>query len=164
MIISMIAAVSQNYIIGANGKLPWRMPNDMQFFVATTRGHTVIMGRKTFEEIGKPLSDRKNIIVSSQATLNIDGAFVVHSLEEALEMARAQGETEAFIIGGERLFLEGLDVADKMYITWIHAFIPGDTYFPRFNHDIWQESARKDYPADAENPYPYSFTTRKPVV
>jgi dihydrofolate reductase len=163
MTISMIAAVAHNYVIGAGGELPWKMPADARFFAATTYGRTVIMGRISFEDIGKPLSDRVNIIVTHNTAYHIDGAFVAQSLDEALELARQQGETEAFIIGGEQLFTEGLGKADKMYITWIYADFEGDTHFPRFKFEEWREVQRTDYPADAENPHPYSFTTRESI-
>lgn len=159
MTISMIAAVARNYTIGAGNRLPWEMPADMRFFMETTRGHHVIMGRKSFEDIGKPLQDRTNIVVTRQAVYQASGAFVAHSLDDALALARENGETEAFIIGGERLFTEGLQKADKIYLTWIHADFEGDTHFPRFDLKEWREVERTDCAPDAENPYPYSFTT-----
>ncbi|MBD1210252.1 MAG: dihydrofolate reductase [Ignavibacteria bacterium] len=159
MIISMIAAVARNYTIGAGNSLPWEMPTDMHFFMKTTRGHHVIMGRKSFEDIGKPLQGRTNIVVTRQASYQANGVCIAHSLDEALALARQNGETEVFIIGGENLFTEGLQKADKIYLTWIHADFEGDTHFPRFDPKQWHEIERTDCASDAENPYPYSFTT-----
>jgi dihydrofolate reductase len=159
MIISMIAAVARNYTIGSGNTLPWEMPADMRFFMTTTRGHHVIMGRKSFEDIGKPLAERTNIIVTRQIAYSVPNAFVVHSLEEALNLAQRNGETEVFIIGGEHIFTEGLQRADRIYLTWIHADVEGDTHFPRFDLHEWREVQRTDHAPDAENPHPYSFTT-----
>lgn len=159
MKISMIAAVARNYTIGAGDKLPWEMPADMRFFMETTRGHHVIMGRKSFEDIGKPLQGRTNIVVTRQASYQANGVFIAHSLDEAIALARQNNEAEAFIIGGERLFTEGLQKANKIYLTWIHADFEGDTHFPRFDPKQWREIERTDCASDTKNPYPYSFTT-----
>lgn len=158
MLISMIAAVARNYVIGNGNELPWEMPADMRYFMATTRGHHVIMGRKSYEDIGKPLRDRTNIIVSRRQNYLIEGAFVVNSLENALGFAAERGEDEAFIIGGEQLFRLGLSVAHRLYITWIDINAHGDTFFPQFNSQQWRETKREDYPPDTENLYSYSFT------
>lgn len=158
MRISMIAAVARNYTIGAGNTLPWEMPADMRFFMATTQGHHVIMGRKSFEDIGKPLAERTNIIVTRQSGYRVTGAFVVHSLDEALNLAQQNGEQEVFIIGGEQIFTEGLQKAVRIYLTWIHADFDGDTHFPRFDPNEWREVQRIDHTPDAENPHPYSFT------
>lgn len=155
----MIAAVASNYTIGSGNTLPWEMPADMRFFMATTRRHHVIMGRKSFEDIGKPLAERTNIIVTRQIAYSVPDAFVVHSLEEAISLAQQNGETEVFIIGGEHIFTDGLQRADRIYLTWIHADFEGDTHFPRLDLHKWREVKRSDHAPDAENPYPYSFTT-----
>lgn len=158
MIISMIAAVAQNYVIGNGNELPWEMPADMRYFMATTRGHHIIMGRKSFEDIGKPLKDRTNIIVTRQRNYRVEGAFVANSLESALGLAVERGEREVFIIGGEQLFTQGLAQAHKLYITWIGTKANGDTFFPQFNPFQWREIKREDHLPDAANPYSYSFT------
>lgn len=155
----MIAAVARNYTIGSGNMLPWKMPADMHFFMMTTCGHHVIMGRKSFEDIGKPLANRTNIIVTRQTAYYVPNAFVAHSLEEALNLAQQNGETEVFIIGGEHIFTEGLEKADRIYLTWIHADFDGDTHFPLFDQQLWHEVQRTDHAPDAKNPYPYSFTT-----
>lgn len=158
MIISMIAAVARNYVIGNGTTLPWEMPADMRYFMATTCGHHVIMGRKSFEDIGKPLGDRTNIIITRQAGYSVEGAFVVNSLESALQIASERGEAEAFIIGGEQIFTEGLGKAHRIYITWIGTEADGDTHFPQWNPHEWREAKREDHSPDAENPFSYSFT------
>jgi dihydrofolate reductase len=154
----MIAAVARNYTIGNGSRLPWEMPADMRYFMATTRGHHVIMGRTSFEDIGKPLKDRTNIVVSRQQEYSFEGAFVEHSLEAALRFAESRGEQEVFIIGGEQMFTEGLAKADKIYLTWIDAEFDGDRHFPHFDQSEWREIKRIDHAPDAENPHPYSFT------
>lgn len=163
MTISMIAAVARNYTIGNGKTLPWEIPTDMKYFMATTRGHHVIMGRTSFEDIGTPLADRTNIIVTRQTDYSAEGAFVVHSIEEALLLAEVRGEQEVFIIGGEKIFTQGLEKADKLYITWIDAEFDGDTHFPRFDQHAWHETQRTNFASDAENPYPYSFAVLERV-
>jgi dihydrofolate reductase len=158
MIISMIAAVARNFTIGKGNALPWEMPADMRYFMATTRGHHVIMGRTSFEDIGKPLADRTNIVVSRQSEYSAEGTFVVHSLEAALNLAEERGETEAFIIGGEQIFRQGLEKARRIYLTRIDADFDGDTHFPPFDQQQWHETKRTDFAPDDENPHPYSFT------
>jgi dihydrofolate reductase len=158
MIVSLIAAAARNRTIGVGNALPWEMPADMRYFMATTRGHHVIMGRTSFEDIGKPLADRTNIIVSRQTAYHAEGAFVANNLDAALRLAEKRGEKEAFIIGGEKIFTEGIAKADKIYLTRIDADFDGDKHFPYIDSKLWQEVQRTDYAADAENPYPYSFT------
>jgi dihydrofolate reductase len=158
LIISLIAAVARNNTIGAGNALPWEMPADMRYFMAITRGHYVIMGRTSFEDIGKPLADRTNIILTRQTAYQAEGVLVVHSLEAALQLAEKAGEKEAFVIGGEAVFTEALPRADRIYLTRIDADFEGDTHFPTFDAGTWQEVSRFDHAADAENPHPYSFT------
>jgi dihydrofolate reductase len=179
MTISIIAAVGANGAIGRERDLPWAMPADMHFFTQTTLHHHVIMGRKSFEDIvntsGKPLAGRTNVVItrnpeayrnvqtSLQASLTTEtSTVVVGSLGEAIALARRSGETEAFIIGGAEIFALGLEIADRLYITRIHAVFEADTFFPQLptltDNALWRETQRKDYPADAENQHPYSFT------
>ncbi len=154
----MIAAVARNGTIGNGNALPWEMPADMHYFMETTRGHHVIMGRTSFEDIGKPLAHRTNIVVSRQQEYSAEGAFVVHSLEAALHLAQERGEEEVFIIGGEQMFTQGLQKAHRIYLTRIDAEFDGDAHFPLFDHQQWHETSRTDFAPDAENPHPYSFT------
>lgn len=160
MIISLIAAISENYVIGKNRGMPWNMPADLKYFFKITRGHHVIMGRKTFNEYGvnKPLPDRTNIIVSRNSTLHIEGAIVVGSLEKAIEYCYQNGETEAFVIGGGEIYKQGITFAHKLYITVIHTIITdGDTFFPEINPEEWDLISSEKHQRDNENPFDYSF-------
>ncbi len=160
MIISLIAALSDNYVIGRNRGMPWHMPADLKYFFQTTRNHHVIMGRKTFNEFGvsKPLPHRTNLVISRQKDLKIPGAYVFHSLDDALEFARKNGETETFIIGGGEIYRQALPLADRMYLTFIHTIIPdGDTFFPSFDKNEWVLVKEKFLKADAENPFDLTF-------
>ncbi len=161
MRISLITAVSTNNVIGRGNELPWDMPADMRYFMQTTLGHHVIMGRKAYQDIlthsGKPLAGRTNIVVTRNPAYRTDGAFVVTSLKAALELAQRNGEAEAFIIGGEQIYRLGLEVADRIYLTRIHGEFEGDTHFPAVDAATWYETSRSDHRADAENSHPYSF-------
>lgn len=129
MRISLIAAMAENRVIGRRGTIPWKVPGEQKMFKRITLGHTLIMGRKTYEDIGRPLPGRVNIVVSRRADYRVDGCITVGSLQEALARCPA-GETEAFIIGGGQLFHEGLAIADRIYLTEIPVRVTGDTYFP----------------------------------
>lgn len=158
MSIAIIAAMAANRVIGKGQGLPWNLPADTRFFKETTRGHPVIMGRKTFDTLGKPLPQRRNIVISRQADLRIPGAEVVSSLEEALRLVDDSRE-EVFIIGGAEIYRMALDLADRMYLTLIHESFEGDTYFPEFDESQWVEVSRRDHPADEHNPHAFSFLT-----
>ena len=170
MIVSMIAAIGRNYELGKANTLLWNMPADMKHFRETTRGHTVIMGRKTFESLPNgPLPNRENIVVTRDMNYARPGIAVVHSLEEALRLAaleqgkhfeEKQEETEIFIIGGGELYSQGMERAQKLYITRIDDSPEADTYFPAIGPD-WEEIAREEHRADAENPHNYTFITYK---
>src|SRR6202171_4895790 len=139
--VALIAAVARNGIIGAGNRLPWHLPEDLSRFRTLTSGHTVIMGRKTWESIGKPLPNRQNIVVSRQAGLLIDGASVAHSLDEALSLAVRQDPV--FVIGGEALYRLALPLAAVLYLTEIDRDFPGDARFPAFERAAWREVARE---------------------
>lgn len=155
MRISLIAALAANHVIGHNNKMPWRLPADLQYFRATTMGKPVIMGRKTFESIGKPLHGRQNIIVTRNPAYQVEGAVVAHSVAEAL--AAAVGAEEVMVIGGAQIYEELLPEADRLYLTLVQAEFEGDTYFPTFDAQEWREVWREDHTPDEKNPYPYSF-------
>ena len=151
MIISLIAALDRNRVIGKNNSLPWHLPGDLKRFKKLTEGKAVIMGRKTYESIGRPLPNRLNIVLTQNKDLIAPGITVAHSKEEALE--KAAGYEEVFIIGGEGVFKEFMPLAQKMYLTFIdHSFV-GDVYFPDFNPQEWREIKKEVFPADAKNPY-----------
>jgi dihydrofolate reductase len=160
MIVSLIVAASENNVIGKNGQLPWHLPNDMKYFRDTTMGHCVIMGRKNFDSIPdkfRPLQGRTNIIVTHQKDFSAPGCIVVHSIEQALDEAKKQNETEAFIIGGGEIFKQSMEIADKIYLTRIHATIDGDVFFPPINMKIWKEDLVMHFKADEKNKFDYSF-------
>jgi len=142
----IIAAVAKNGVIGKDGKLPWHIPEDFQHFKRTTNGHAIIMGRKTFESIGKPLPNRVNIVLSGSMTQPEDASyFVARTLEQALQLCEKDGFGKAFIIGGTRLFKESLDkdMATQIILTEIKQEYDGDTFFPKWTRDGWVEKHRK---------------------
>lgn len=142
-------------MIGVNNALPWRLPADLRHFRQLTTGHHVIMGRRNYESIGKPLPERVNIVITRNRGYSAPGCRVKHSLEEALE--DTGGDPEVFIIGGAEIYRQGLDSADRIYLTLVHAHVPGDTYFPEFDHSQWREIQRARNEADDKNPYAVSF-------
>jgi dihydrofolate reductase len=172
MIISLIAAVSENNIIGGGNTLLWNLPEDMKHFRDKTRGHTVIMGRKTFESIGKPLPDRKNIVITRDKNYLSHGVDIVESLDEALRVASLeqgrefeenQDEVEIFIIGGGEIYRQAIGRANKLYITEVHQDFKGDTLFPVIDKSIWEETSREDRKVDENNSIPYSFVEYKKI-
>jgi len=157
MIISLIAALSRNKVIGRDNRLPWKLPADMQHFRHLTLGKPVLMGRRTFESIGKALPERSNIVVSRNTAWQAPGCLTVHSLDEGIKQAR--GQRELMIIGGAAIFAAALPRADRMYLTIIHEDFPGDTRFVEFDARYWDEIERSDHAPGEANPYPYSFIT-----
>ena len=158
MRIAIIAALSSNNVIGRNNQLPWHLSADLKRLKALTMGHHMIMGRKTFESIGRPLPGRKFVLITHDANFSADGVQVVHSLEDALQIAA--GDEEPFIAGGAQIYEQALHRADRMYLTRVHVDIEGDTYFPDFD-DVseWQLTDAEHFEADEKNDYPYSFLT-----
>ena len=160
MTISLIAAVANNNIIGRDNKLPWHMPADLKWFKSLTTGHHVLMGRKTFEEIKKPLPGRVNVVITRNPNWAADGVAIARSVDEAIGKAQAAGDKEIFVIGGAEIFAQLLHRADRMYITRIHAEPQGDTYFPEFDDvNEWKLVDSEHFDADEKNAYPYSFLT-----
>lgn len=160
MIISLIAALSKNRVIGKDNDLPWHLPDDMKYFMQTTKGHYVIMGRKNYDSIPekfKPLADRTNIVVTRQKNFSAPGCTVVHSLEAALELAKSNQEKETFIIGGSEIYNQGLPLATRLYLTEIDATIEGDTFFPEFNKKQWREVSRKPHLRDEKHKFAFDF-------
>lgn len=160
MTISLIAALTRNRVIGKNNDLPWHLPDDMKYFMNTTKGHHVIMGRKNYESIPpqyRPLPERINIIITRQADFNAPGCTVVHSLEQALHTARVAGEKEAFVIGGAQIYKEALPYAHRLYLTEIQTELEGDTYFPDIDLSDWKEVSRQHHPADNRHKYAFDF-------
>ncbi|MEM9859797.1 MAG: dihydrofolate reductase [Bacteroidota bacterium] len=164
MKISMIAAVAENGVIGKDNDLVWSLPDDMKFFMRTTSGHPVIMGRKNYESIPekyRPLPKRKNIIITRQSDYKAEGAYVVNSLKEAISSALEGNSEEVFIIGGGQIYEMGLDIADTMYITEIHETFEGDTYFPDYDQSRWEETERTPHDTDERHQYAFDFVTYK---
>jgi dihydrofolate reductase len=155
--ISIIAAMAENRVIGSHNALPWKLPADLRHFRTLTTGHHVIMGRRNYESIGRPLPHRKNIVVTRRSGYTAPGCLVTHSLEEALELAR--GDPEVFIIGGGEIYRQALDRADRQYLTLVHARVAGDTLFPEFDWNEWKVLSRERHEADDKNPHAYSFIT-----
>lgn len=160
MIVSMIAAVAKNYTIGKNNDLPWKLPDDMKFFMNSTKGHHVIMGRKNYDSLHekfKPLPNRTNIVVTRQKNFNAPGCSVTHDVSEALNIARNAGEPEAFVIGGAEIYKLAFPDADRLYLTEIDAEVEGDTFFPRFDKHEWRESSRTHHEKDEKHEYAFDI-------
>ena len=155
MIIALIAAMDEDRVIGIGNRLPWQLPADMRHFRSLTMGKPVLMGRKTYDSIGKPLAGRHNIVVSQDHVFKPEGVTVVHSIDAAL--AAASDAPEAMVIGGASFYRQILPRAQRLYLTLIHHRFAGDAHFPALNAEDWQETARSDHDADAANPFPYSF-------
>jgi dihydrofolate reductase len=161
MKVSLIVAVSQNGVIGKDNDLIWHLPKDMKFFKDTTMGHHVIMGRKNFESIPhkfRPLPNRTNIIITRKSDYKAEDSIVVNSVEEALKVAKSNGENEAFIIGGGQIYKLALEanLIDRIYLTKIHHSFDGDTFFPELSSD-WEEVNREDCFQDENHKYNYSI-------
>jgi dihydrofolate reductase len=161
--IASIFAMSENRVIGKDNQLPWHLPADLKFFKATTLNHPILMGRKTFESIGRPLPQRTNIIITRQQGYRAEGALVVNSLSEAIQAGR-QLHPDLFIIGGAEILREALPLVDTMYLTRIHETFDGDVFYPEWNEAEWQETWREDHLPDEKNKYAFSFIRleRKP--
>ncbi|MEO8473641.1 MAG: dihydrofolate reductase [Chryseolinea sp.] len=160
MIISLIAACSENRVIGKNNDLPWKLPDDMKYFMRTTKGHHAIMGRKNYDSLPekfKPLPNRTNIVVTRQKAFKAPGCIVCNSLEKALDICRNNGEIEAFVIGGAEIYDAALPTANRLYLTEIHAKIDGDTYFPEFDKKDWKENSRESHLKDDNHLYSFDF-------
>lgn len=156
MIVSQVVAISENHVIGKDNKLLWYLPNDLKHFKEITSGHTVIMGRKTYDSVGKPLPRRRNIIITRQA-ISIEGCEVVNSIEAAL--ALCADEEEVFIVGGAEIYKQSMHLTDRIYLTIVHKEFEGDSFFPGINKTEWREVFREDHQPDEKNHLPYSFIT-----
>lgn len=158
MIISLVVAASENNVIGKNNQLLWHLPKDMKFFKNVTWAMPVVMGRKTFESMGsKPLSGRKNIVITKQPGWKADGVSVVNSVDDAIALAGDGNYKEIFIIGGGEIYKNCFQKADKVYMTRVHAELEGDTFFPVIEKNDWALVSKTDNPADEKHTYAYSF-------
>lgn len=156
MTISLIVAVSSNNVIGKNNQLIWHLPADMKHFKLLTTGHAVFMGRKTYDSIGKPLPNRRNIVIS-RTVKKIEGCEVVASVEAGFELCA--GQEKVYIIGGAEIYREALPLASQIELTRVHQDFDGDTFFPEINPKQWQEIKWEDFGPDEKNAYAYSFIT-----
>ena len=152
----IVVAMTSNHVIGQNGDMPWHLPADLVHFKELTSGHAIIMGRRTWESIGKPLPNRLNIVVTRQEDYAAEDVTVVHSLEDGIVAA---GTQRIFLVGGGEMYKEALPIASKMHITRIDALIDGDTKFPEIDDSIWQCRSRVNRSADEKNPYDLVFET-----
>ena len=162
--VNLIAAMAKNRVIGKDNKMPWHLPADLQHFKQVTMRHPIIMGRKTFESIGRPLPGRRNIVISRNQNLSLDGAEVFHSIQEALDSCHEDGAEEIMIIGGSNLYSQTLDLADRLYLTFIDLDVAGDAHFPDWQHLSWQEIARETHSPDEKNAYNYEFVTLERIA
>jgi dihydrofolate reductase len=156
-VVSIIVALSENNVVGKQNKLPWKLSADLKRLKAITMGHHLIMGRKTWESLGRPLPGRINVVITSDKNYKAEGGIVVHSLKEALEISSK--DDEVFIFGGGTIFKEAMHFVDRIYMTRVHALIDGDTFFPTLKLNEWKEISREDFNADEKNEYDYSFIT-----
>ena len=164
MKISLIVAMASNRVIGKDNTMPWHLPEDLKYFKRITLKKPVIMGRNTFESIGKPLPQRTNIIVTRNPDYKVPGCIVVNGLDQALQMVADLFETigkapdnEVMIIGGAQIYAQSIALADRLYLTEVLCDVPGDAFFPEFDREAWTEVSREDHQAGDSNPYPYSF-------
>ena len=154
MIISLIAAMSSNRVIGVNNTLPWKLSADLKRFKQLTMGHCLVMGRKTFESIGRPLPGRTTIVVTRQDNFKSDGVIVAHSIDEALHAASGE---EVFITGGADLYKQTINLANRIYLTVIEKEFQGDAFFPEFNPDDWKITFQEQHEPDDQSPYQFAF-------
>lgn len=157
MKVSLIAAVARNRVIGRDNRLPWRLPADLRRFKELTMGHALLVGRKTFESIGRPLPGRDMIVVSRRPDYAPEGVRVAHGVQEALGLARESGESELFVAGGSEIYRQTLPVADRLHLTRIEEDVPGDAYFPEFDETEWRLVEREDHEPGEGIPFAWSF-------
>lgn len=155
MILSTVIAFGENRGIGFGNNLPWNLPDDLKRFKEITRGHTVIMGRKTYESIGRLLPERKNIIITRDNSYEVPGGIVVHTFEEAI--SQCQSEDEVFVIGGGEILKIALPYLNKMYLTHVNATVPADSFFPEFNADEWKIASEEYHPKDENHAFDFTF-------
>jgi dihydrofolate reductase len=167
MKIVLVAAVAENGVIGRGGTLPWHIRSDLQHFKRLTIGRPVVMGRKTYDSIGKPLKDRTNIVITRDPSYAAEGIVIAHSLEKAMQMARddakERGADSIAVIGGSGVFDETMPMADRLEITEVHASPEGDTFFPPIDAKLWRETARVRHPAAPQDDADMSFITYERV-
>ena len=157
MIVSLIVAMDKRRGIGRENQLPWRLSADLKKFRELTMGHHIIVGRKTFESIGKPLPGRQMVIVTRDLDFRAEGCAVCHSPAEAIELAASRGESEVFVCGGAEIYAQTIAQADRLYLTLVDAEVEADTFFPEFDPQNWSEQENVFHPADEKNQFPFFF-------
>ncbi|WP_313581708.1 dihydrofolate reductase [Chishuiella sp.] len=160
--INIVVAKASNNVIGAKNDLIWHLPNDLKHFKNLTSGHPIIMGRKTYESLGRPLPNRTNIVVTRDSNWTADGIVKVNSLEKAINTA-LKIDDEIYIIGGGNIYKQAMEFTDILYITEVHHEFDGDTYFPEIDTDDWEEVEKENFKKDKKHPFAYSFVTYKKV-
>jgi len=158
-VLKILVAFDENRVIGKNNTLIWHLPADLKRFKALTTGHVIIMGRKTFESIGKPLPNRTTIVISRQTDLKIEGVIITHSVEEAILKAKSVTREDIFIVGGAEIYALSLPLADQILVTQLHDIFEGDAFFPEIPLDTWVVSERERGVTDEKNAYQYSYLT-----
>ncbi len=157
MSISIIVALAKNLTIGIDNQLPWRCPEDLKRFKALTMGHHMIMGRKTFDSIGRALPGRTTVVVTRDESLSIGGCLIAHSLDEALSLCG--GDEEIFIVGGAQIYRQAMDLADTLHVTEIQKDVEGDAHFPKIDPETWREVSRQRHQQSSPEPLEYHFVT-----
>ncbi|MEN0005432.1 MAG: type 3 dihydrofolate reductase [Bacteroidota bacterium] len=157
MIVSAIVATAKNRVIGKDNKIPWYLSADLKYFKRTTLNHHIIMGRKSFQSIGRPLPKRTNVVVTRDPFFMASNCLIARSIEEGLEIASNNGETEAFIIGGGQIYAQSIDLWDRLYLTEVDLEVEGDVYFPELNFDEWKLLSSEPHQADEKNEHNYTF-------
>jgi len=157
MIISIVVAIAENNAIGKENKLLWHLPADLRHFKEVTTGHTIIMGRKTYDSVGKPLPNRRNIVITRKSGLKIPGVEVVHTLEEALVLC--DEDEEVFIGGGAEIYKMAMSLTDKIYLTVVKGIFDADTFFPEIDANKWEETESISFEPDEKNSFGYTFST-----
>lgn len=157
MTVSAIVAIAKNRVIGHQNQIPWYLPADLKYFKKVTTGHHVIMGRKSYESIGRPLPNRTNVVITRDPYFIATGCMVVHSLLEALEFAQSNGETEAFVIGGGEIYQQSWPYLDRIYLTEVETAPEGSVFFPAMDENEWIAVSAEAHLADEKNEFPYVF-------
>lgn len=152
---TIIAAMDKNRLIGVDNTLPWRLSADLQNFKRLTSGNAIIMGRKTWDSLGRPLPNRKNIVITRDKNFKAEGAVIVHSIEEA---SKAAADMDSYIIGGGQIYSIALDMADEMILTHVNTELTGDAWFPEYDENQWTVVESEDFPSDEKNEYSFSVT------
>jgi dihydrofolate reductase len=156
MIVSLIVAMDEKGGISQKGQLPWRLPAELKLFKQTTMGHHLLMGRKTFESVGKPLPGRTTIVITRQEDYQAEDCLIAHSLEAGLAIAQSRGESEIFICGGGKIYALALSQVDRIYLTVVHTVASTDMIFPIYDPTSWHEIAQIHHPADVKNPFAFT--------